>query len=236
MNEIAISESAEPRIDLAAIESELRPLSSEKLRFRFVECYNGAAKLIAQAAVCVKLLKERGDSMTGIPMTGTYLRIASGQVLPELVWKFIESPHRQKVERLPIDDQRRLAANPVVPVVEPKPGKGNGYTTRMQDLTKATPEVAKIAIGPDGIRSPEEQLAFIGTQKARPILAKATSDDEPEAPAEPLRHQITVKLTASELEAIRIHAAYAHVSESEIVRRFLIRSGAFDAPKRRQAN
>jgi hypothetical protein len=109
-------------IDLAAIEAELRPLSTEKLKFRFFETYTGAARLIAEAAVCVKLMKERGENLAGLPMVGTFLRIASGQVLPELVWKFIESPNRQRVERLPLEDRKRLAADAMVPVVETRPG------------------------------------------------------------------------------------------------------------------
>lgn len=216
-------------IDLAAIEVELRPLSAEKLRSRFFECYHGAARFIAEAAVCVKLLKERGNSLDGIRYVGTYLRIASGQVLPEIVWRFIESPNRQRVERLPLDDQKRLAVNPMVPVVEPKPG--GGYDKRLIDLTTAPPEVARLAVGPDGIRSPEEQLAHLGSQKiaqkARPASKANEVVIEDEPVSEPLSRSVTIRLAASELEVLRIHAAKADLSVPDMARRFLIRAGAF---------
>ena len=50
-------------IDMTAIEANLRPKSTEELRFRFHECYSGAASLMAEAAICVKLMQERGDSL-----------------------------------------------------------------------------------------------------------------------------------------------------------------------------
>jgi hypothetical protein len=138
-------------IDLTAIEAELRPLNAEKIRFRFLECYQGAARMLAEAAVCVKLLKERGNSLEGIPMVGTFLRVASGQILPELVWKFLESANRPIVEGLPLPDQQRVVSDPMVPVIEPK--VDGGFTTRMVNLTSASRDVARLAVGPDGIRS-----------------------------------------------------------------------------------
>jgi hypothetical protein len=211
-------------IDMTVIEAELRPMPAEQLKFHFFSSFNGAARFIARAAVCVKLLEERGEKLTGMPMIGTFRRIASGQIDPALVWKFVDSPNRQRVERLPLNDQRKLVDKPVVPVVEPQPdGK---FTTRMVDLTRAGSDVGKLVIGPDGLRSPEEQMVYIGQQKARPISIKP-----PEDLAEPLVHSRTIKLTDSELEAIRIQAAIARKTEGEILRRFLIQSGAFKRPK-----
>ena len=165
-------------IDLAAIEAELRPQSTDRLKARFFECYDGAARLIAEAAVCIKLMSERGENLAGIPMAGTFKRIAAGQILPELVWKFIESPNRQRVERLPLEDQKRLVANPMVPIVEPRHEPGTGYTTRMVDLSKAPTDVAKLAIGYDGIRTPEEQIAELAAQKASPKRTLAAMKEE----------------------------------------------------------
>lgn len=217
-------------IDIIAIETELRPKSSEALRLRFYDCYHGAAKLIAEAAVCVKILQERGDNLKGIPMVGTFRRIASGQILPELVWSFIESRNRQLVERLPLDDQRRIARDPVIDVVEPKPD--GGFTKRRHDLRTAPAEIARIAIGPDGLRPDEEQMVYLGAEKARAVTVKVKADreDEPDI-REPLDKRRDFKLTASELEALKIHAALAHCSESEIVRRGMLMSGYLKKPR-----
>lgn len=214
-------------IDLGAIQERLRPQSSEKLKIRFLECYNGAANLIAEAAVCVKLLEERGkEEIRGLPMIGTFRKIASGQILPELLWQFIESKALPFVERLPLPDQKRLVADSMFPVVEPKPG--GGYTTRKVDLRQAPPEVAKLAVGPDGLRSPEEQAVYLNTQKirmtARPAVAPMTVE-------EPLIHKLTIRVTPSELQSLRHLAADAGVSDAEMVRSLLVKVGAFKRPK-----
>ena len=215
-----------PEIDLKAIEANLRPLSIEKLKFRFFECYSGAASFMAEAAMCVKLMKEHGDPLTGMPMVGTFLRIASGQILPELVWKFIESPNRQRVERLPLEDQKRIANDSMVPAVFPKPG--GGYDKRMVDLCKASPEVAKQVAGPDGLRNPEEQLAVLTAPKPKPVVSTLA---EPADASEPLTHSVTVKLTVSELSALKINAARAMISDRDMARRGLIRSGVLKEGK-----
>jgi len=206
-------------IDIGAIEAELRPQSTAKLKVRFFECYSGAARLIAEAAVCVKLLNERGDSLSGVPMVGTFRRIAEGQILPELVWKFIESPNRLRVERLPLDDQRRLAADPMVAVAE-------GQTVRKIDLTQASAEVANVVIGPDGIRSPDEQRAYLGQQKVRTAQAK-----RPATPAATFDRTLTVGFTTTEFSALIENAARAGLSDRDFVRHVLERAGAFKRPK-----
>ena len=212
--------SAQPEhIDITAIEAELRPLSTARLKLRFFECYNGAANLIAEAAVCVRLLMERGEDLKGVPMVGTFRRVADGQVLPEVVWKFIESPNRQKVERLPLSDQKRLAADPMVPVAE-------GQTVRKIDLTQAPPEVAKVVIGPDGIRSPEEQRAYLGQQKVRAAHTK-----RPATPAVTFDRSLTVGFTTAEYASLIENAASSGLSDRDYVRHALDRAGAFKRPK-----
>jgi hypothetical protein len=211
-------------IDFAAIEHELRPLSSDKLKLRFVESYGKAAEMIAQAAVCVKLLEERGESLAGVPMLGTFRRIAAGQIVPELVWKFIESPNRRTVERLPLNDQRKLASSPMVEVVEPA---GTGYTRRKVDLTQAPRDVVSLAIGPDGLRTPEEQLAYLGSVKPR-VAPRSKRDN---APLEPLTKSVTVRFTEAEFAAIKMHAAYKYTTEGTVIRQFLKDAGAFKRPK-----
>ncbi len=213
-------------IDLTAIEAELRPQTSETLKLRFFECYSGAAKLIATASICVKLLKERGDNLSGIPMVGTFVRIASGQILAELAWQFIESPNRQVVERLPLDDQKRLVFDPMVVVAEVKPE--GGFTKRKVDLRTAPPSVAKLVAGPDGLRSLEEQMAHIGAERARPVVKK--EEDEQEVIQEPFKHIVGVRLTESEHEALRVRAALSRCSERDVARRFLLQSGALRKP------
>jgi hypothetical protein len=215
-------------IDLTAIEAELRPLATDKLKSLFLECYGKAGDFLARAAICVKLMEERGENLKGFPMLGLFRRIAAGQVIPELVWTFIESPSRTIVERCALPDQKRLVANPMVPVIEPT-ADGKSFTTRMVDMRTAHVSVAKQAIGPDGIRTPEEQIIHITTQKSRPALPSV--DDKANEIREPLDHSIMVRLTASEMEALKIRAALAHASEREIARRYLLQTDVLKRPK-----
>ena len=210
-------------IDLDAIEASLKDMEPGKLKLRFFECYTGAARLMAEAAVCVKLLKAADQPLTGIPMVGTFLRIASGQIDPQLVWEFIESPNRSLVERLPLDEQERLAADPMVPVVEPRNDKNYsaGFTQRLVDLRTAPREVARLAIGPAGIRNAEDQIRELTTPKRRP------APPEPTPEVEPVNQRLLVKLTAAEYQALRHHAADDGVTESEMARQFLRQAGAF---------
>lgn len=208
-------------IDMTAIEAQLRPESSERLRSQFHECYHGAARFLAKAAVIVKLLKERGEPLADIPSVGTYLRIASGQVLPELVWKFIESPNRRLVEYLPLADQQRLTADARIPMIEAAPG--GGYTHRIVDLVTAPSHVVRVAIGSEGIRSIEEQMAFLGAQKVQETVLRPPSQAD-ESPSEPLKHQITVRLSDSEYKAIRVQAANANIPDRLMVRRLIVRN------------
>jgi hypothetical protein len=221
--------SASEAIDITALHAQLGHESTEKIRLRFFECYAGAANLIAEAAVCVKILDDREEDLTGLPMVGTFRRIASGQVLPALVWQFIESPNRQLVEGLPLKHQERLVRDPVVEVVERKPE--GGFTKVMVDLTRAPREIGRLIAGPDGIRTLREQMAHLGVQRVRPSAAKpAPADEEAEpGPAGPLSHKLTVRLTATELERLRVNAARARVDDAEYVRRAIRRGGGFMA-------
>ena len=205
--------------DMAAIEAELTPLTSGRLRSVLVESCGSAVSHIARAAVCVKLLEARGEDLHGIPQLGLFRRIASGLVLPDVVWKYSEAPGRQVVERAPINDQRKLADNPMYPVVEPAPG--GGFTPRMMDLSKASVAVVRQVVAPEGLRTPEEQIAYLTTNRPRPI-SPATESSEVK---EPFVHQLTIQLTKSEYAALRVNAARAGKSEKEMARRGLLLSG-----------
>jgi hypothetical protein len=213
-------------IDLAAIEAELRPQSTEKLKLVFIDCYNGTAALMARAAVALKLMRERDENATrGLPMVGTFLRIASGQILPEVVWQFIESPNRRHVERLPLPDQKRIAVDPMVPVVVPRNDKrySDGTTVRMVDLRTASPEIVRQVAAPEGLRSPDQQV----TELVAPKFRVAPAEPEPE----PVDQKIQVRLTADERKALRHHAADAGITDSEMARTFLRKAGAFRRPR-----
>jgi hypothetical protein len=212
-------------IDVAAIEAELIDETSEDLKEQFWSCYNRAVELIARAGVCAKILKSRHEDIARFPSLATFLLIGEGQLMPELFWMFIESPNLDSVQHLPKTAQEEIVAKPSVAVAEPIPG--GGWTKRMYDLTKAPKHIIKIAVSDEGLRTIDEQREYIATQKARPVVAP-NGDDIPEGP---LTHQIAVKLTDAEWQALRIDAARNNVSEREMARRYMISEKALKPHK-----
>lgn len=216
-------------IDLAAIEARLQKKSTKELWSHFEECLGSAAVFLADAAVTLKILEDRGEDLSDVAMIGTFRRIAAGQVDPRLVWKFMASPARHIVEQLPLPDQRRLVANPMVPVVEKTPdGK---LTSRMWDFATAPRRVVEQVVSPDGILNEDQQrLNAVRKEAATRIVAKSAKQEDSEI-LEPLRHQVTAKLTDSEYQALKMHAALNKCSERELVRRGLLMSGYLKLPR-----
>jgi hypothetical protein len=206
-------------INLVEIEAELRPMETTKLRNVLAESMGNAAMWIARAAICVKLMEERGEQLVGIHQVSLLRKVASGQVLPEAVLAYGESPARETVLQAPLPDQKKLVKTPVQPVVEPTP---NGQmTTRMVDLTKAPKEVVRQVVGPEGIRTPEMQIAYLATQNLQ-SKAKAGKLLPASAPVlEPLTREVKVKLTENEWHALNMHASDSSMSLADFIRKTL---------------
>src|SRR4051812_31852449 len=91
-------------IDLTAIEAELTPLSNDELKAKFEESFLGAARWFAIGAVSYKILTARGVNLEGVPLVSFFRKIAGGQLLPEFACMFMESPNRNALQFLPIQD------------------------------------------------------------------------------------------------------------------------------------
>jgi hypothetical protein len=215
-----------PTIDMAKILDELRPLSPAKLFACFDESLGATAFYFARAAGCVFLLKERGEDTSHLKMVGVFLRIASGQILPEITAMFMRyASVRVRVEQLPLPDQRRLVTNPMVLFARPLPG--GGFDSQMIDLTKAAPVIVKQVIGPDGIRSLEEQQAHIVMEQS----AETAKALRPKRKQVVHRRNIRFDLTEDTDQAIRVAAAKSGVSEGGWILECLFRHGELKRPK-----
>jgi hypothetical protein len=207
-------------IDLVAIEARLRPKSPQYLRFRFSQCLTGAVEFIAEAAVCAKLLKEHGEDLRGLPHVQTFLGIARGRILAEAVAKFLESDCKQLVFAAPIDVQARLVRDSVVDFVKVRPE--GGFEPESIDLATAPLGVAKQVIGPDGIRSVEDQMDHLWSHPATTTVA---------AKARGMRtYRPHLVLTEEQWQSVRMHAAAEKCEEREILMRALEQGGIFRPP------
>lgn len=219
-----------PSLDLDAVKAELRLLTTDELHAIYNECVEKTAEYTLRAAVALVFIEERTKKkFVGVPYAGIYRKIAAGQILPELACEFIASPGKVDIFYAPPEVQQRLAKEPTVPVAEPT--QNGGFTTRMIDLRKAPRETVRQVVGDDGIRTPEEQIAYIKTERRPPVAPPAPRYIDENNTDEPLKYSVTGKVTATEYKAIRIMAAEQGLTLAQVVRRLLLRSGALEPTK-----
>ena len=218
------------RIDMKEIRRQLEHLSAEKLKHMFYECCYGGAKFLARAAICVEVLQKHGYPIEGMLMYEKFLKIADGRILPELVWMFMEAPKatQMMVENLPLSQQDRLTKNPVIPVV--KPGSDGAFETLAVDLRSADKATVKQAVSPSGVRSPEQQIDYLGEQKVKTHAASMRAQDDDDDVSEALVIEIRSRLTDSEHEALKINAVHERITMMEMIRVGLRRGGALTPP------
>lgn len=145
-------------LDAAAIEA----MGTPELKAELARSLQQSAAHLARLAWIVRVLEERGEDLSDlkIGLLGHLRRIAYGQVLPEIVVRFAESPLlMRKIEMLPIPDQRRIARGEPVPVAVQ--GPDGSFTHRLVDPIYLSADQARLALGPRGLRELPEQIALL---------------------------------------------------------------------------
>jgi hypothetical protein len=142
--------------------SRLASLDTEALRSELAAAISLTADSLRRLAMIVRLLEERGEDLTDlrIGLIGYLRRIAHGQLVPEAVVRFGESPGLLRaVAALPLPEQRRLAAGATVTVVVPA---ADGFTNRQADPLALPAGGFRQVFGPRGIRGEAEQILYLG--------------------------------------------------------------------------
>ena len=202
----------------AAILTEWRPQSAGKIKARFFDLNAPIQRLVLEKAIMVSLLKERGEKMEGIRYAGMWLGIAEGHIdLNVCDEEFLQSPNRARIHALPVPDQKRIAANPMVPVIE-RTSDGKDFTTRMMDVKTMPPDLARVVITSAGITPPDELKAKLTAQARR-----TTPPPMIEESGEHRTRSLTVKITEHDWEEVRIEAARARISEANAAYRIMLR-------------
>ena len=217
-------------LSVAAIEQELKGLTTKKLLAEFSRCIGNATEGYVRASVCYKVLDNRGVKVPGVNRTGaaTFLGIASGRIDPIVFRQFLMSPVRQYIEQIPVTAQRELAANPVVAVVEAKPE--GGFETKPIDIrdlrTKSEAKAfASKALGSNGVLSIEEQVkrAEAEMKSALESNSRGVSQDDPDR----LYRYVRVPLSNKDYNAIKLKADRQGTTEGDVLYRYALMSGAF---------
>src|SRR5271157_1277362 len=102
---------------------ELARLETIQLRQELTQSLHVTAAHLRRLAIIVRLLEERGEDLTDLRIgLLPYLRqIALGQILPEVIVRFAESPWMIRlVGSLPLPDQKRLSDGDRVTLVVPR--------------------------------------------------------------------------------------------------------------------
>jgi hypothetical protein len=134
------------------------------------ECLKGIQLNIAKSGELVcKILDNDPDARDKFRKAGItpgfYSRlekVGRGVLLPELA-------QYTRFERFPIDQQRLVLTGEVTAVIEKADGS---FDTVKVDVLRASPDVAKLCIAGDHIRTPEEQRRMI--ERTRKPAVKAT--------------------------------------------------------------
>lgn len=252
MKTVAIATTAGPPAKLLA-------MTSEQLRAELVKALQVTADSLRWTAWIVRLLEERGDDLSDLKIgILDYLRrIAYGQVTPELVVRYAQSPALLRtLAALPLPDQQKIAAGEPVRVVVRRPD--GQFDHRMAEPLKLTRDQVAQVFGRGKIRDDAEQILLLegrqeasGTPKAKARRAGVAADPgrgglvvgrkfvdagsvvsalaelTGDLDASPADVPITVKLTEAEHTALKNAASRAGIPMTVLVRRAMLLHGLF---------
>jgi hypothetical protein len=166
---VALGGKASSDSDLA---SEFAELSTEELRDELARSLDVTVQSLVRVAWIVRTLEERGEDLSELQLCLLHVlrRIAFGQVLPELVIRFAAQPALlNRVQVLPIPDQRRLASGEPIELVIWT--AENGFDRRNVNPILLSREQMGQVFGPEGVRPEAEQIALLearGRPKSKP--------------------------------------------------------------------
>lgn len=151
----------------------LELLSNEQLKEELAKQLELSAGHLLRLALIVQVLENRGEDLSElrIGLIHHLRRIASGQVLPEVVVRFSGSPALLNiVSRLPLTEQQDLASGQPVRLVVPTPE--GGYTHRLADPLLLTREQMTQVFAMDHRREDSEQILFLEARRLTPPKEK----------------------------------------------------------------
>jgi hypothetical protein len=141
--------------------AEFSSMKTLQLKSELAKALSLSALALLRLATIVRILEERGEDLSDlkIGLLGHLRKIAYGQLLPEIVVRFVSTPSMmKKIAELPIPDQAHLAEGGKVKLVIKGP---HGWTNRMADPLLMPYELFRQVFGPRGIRDEAEQILVL---------------------------------------------------------------------------
>jgi hypothetical protein len=160
-------------IDASVTRDDLQSLSTADLRRELSAALELTAQTLRRLAAIVRILEDRGEDLSDLRLgfLGYVRQVAHGQVAPEVVVRFAESPLLiRRVAALPMPDQVRLASGEPVDLVVIGPN-GRPDTRRVDPLNLGRDQIVQV-FSPTGIRDISEQILIVESRSQKPPKAK----------------------------------------------------------------
>lgn len=141
----------------------LASLTNDQLRRMIREGIEMTARGITQAARAIVELEKRGEDLSEFRRQTVHFLslVAYRQLLPEAYLQFMGmSQWLKAISQLPMPDQERIASGKTLPLVVAGT-VGQKWTVLQVAPRDVQPAKIKQLIGPDGIRSEAEQIAWL---------------------------------------------------------------------------
>jgi hypothetical protein len=181
---------------------EYESKDTETLKASLVGLLTITTETVARAAAIIGILESRGEDLTKLKMglVGYLRRVACGQVLPEVVAKFIGSSVLKNVAALPVNDQKMLLETETVELASVSDGK---IDTRSKPILLLEPFESRQLFASDHIRTVNEQASWLRSQQfRRPSFNSPVEPPPYTISGNTLIVRRAVRLTQRELERI----------------------------------
>lgn len=174
--------------------------SAEDLRRELRATLKTGAEVYMKAATIVAELEKRGEDC-GLPedVKATLMRVASGQVLPELLFYLANDKGilGRAAESYSLAEQRRIAEDEPIAVAIPSPETPEKYTHVMRPPSKFSRKIAAQVFGPKGIKSVKAQIVYLQNEQ------KQRADEAG------IVHRVVAAMTADQWETVQKNARRA---------------------------
>jgi len=158
-------------------EEKLARMNESQLIGLLDNCLRLTAESLKRAAQVVKLLDSKGADLSELNQTmlGYMRKIGAGQLHPDLLVTWRETPVYNRARLLPMPVQEAVISNKPIKVAVIK---DNGeFNATLMEPRAMTPAIAKQALAPDHIRTYEEQIAYL--RSAQNVAAVKATKPEP---------------------------------------------------------
>jgi hypothetical protein len=192
-NDVVVTTPTEVLSPIQADLATVRTMTTDELRAELSRALQMTADHLRRVAAVVRTLEERGEDLAGLKIgLMPYLRqIAYGQVLPEIVVRYAESPLLvRQISQLPMPDQERLAKGEPLPLAVQRAGEPPDH--RMVDPVYLRRDQITLVFARDHIRTVEEQIVILENRPARDGRADGKSTSRGRVRADRKRGGVTI--------------------------------------------